>query len=244
MKVGIVADVHANWHALLQVLQELDQIHGVALTVCAGDLVCYGAYPNEVVDLLRERSVACVCGNYDEAVAWGRATASRRPSSPGTEPLKRAALAWTTAQLGPRQQAYLRSLPWAVEFHLNGVRLLMLHAGRNDLDEVFDPNAPGAMALLTTGSDADITVLGHTHHAYTQTYGSVLLLNPGAVGRSLDRDTRASYAVLDTDTRQASIYRAAYDVEAAATAIECSGMPIGIALLVRHGVRRLEELPI
>jgi diadenosine tetraphosphatase ApaH/serine/threonine PP2A family protein phosphatase len=68
-------------------------------------------------------------------------------------------------------------------------------------------------------------------------------VNPGAVGRSLDGDTRASYAVLETANRQVHFFRVAYDIEAAVRDIERSGMPLEIATLVRHGARRLEEVP-
>ncbi len=244
MKIGIVADVHANLHALTQVLDELDDFHGVDLTICAGDLVCYGAHPNEVIDLLRQRSVACVCGNYDDAVAWGRPVASRRPSSPGTEPLKRAALAWTKARMAPWQRDYLRSLPWAQEHRLDGLRILVLHAGPGSLDEPLDPSEPEAMALLTTHIEADVIIVGHTHHAYTYIARNTLVVNPGAVGRSLDGDVTASYAVLDTQSGVATIHRTPYDLDGAVAAIERSGMPVEIAALVRYGLRRLEELPL
>lgn len=44
MKLGLISDIHGNLHALEQVLLELEE-RQVQLILCAGDLVCYGAFP-------------------------------------------------------------------------------------------------------------------------------------------------------------------------------------------------------
>ena len=111
MKLGLISDIHGNLHALEQVLLELEE-QQVQLILCAGDLVCYGAFPNEVLELLRQKSIPTVLGNYDAAVAWDLPTVSSKPSSPQTEPIKLAALAWAKAQISSENVHYLRSLPW------------------------------------------------------------------------------------------------------------------------------------
>ena len=114
MKIGIIADIHANLQALQTVL---DALHAepVDLIVCAGDLVCYGAQPNEVLNLVRSLGIPSVMGNYDDAVAWDRPSASRTASSAATEPLKLAALRWTVERLAPNHRDYLRGLPWRAD---------------------------------------------------------------------------------------------------------------------------------
>lgn len=61
MKIGLIADIHGNLQALERVLAALDAA-GVELVLCVGDLVCYGANPNEVLALVRERGIFCVTG--------------------------------------------------------------------------------------------------------------------------------------------------------------------------------------
>jgi putative phosphoesterase len=241
MRLGIIADIHANLHALAVVLHALDA-DGAELIVCAGDLVCYGAHPNETLDRLRERGIPTVVGNYDDAVAWNRPRASRTPSSPATEPLKQAALAWTQAQIAARGRAYLRGLPWTLGYRIDGLRLAVVHAGLDYLDEWITPAQPDALAQLVATIRADVIVLGHTHQAFVQHIKDATVINPGAVGRALDGDPRAAYAVLDTTSRAVDLRRVAYDVEAAAHAIVRSGMPAEIGVLLRHGARWLEEV--
>ncbi len=53
MRTAVFSDTHGNLHAPQAVLvdiaqQEVDQFY------CLGDLVGYGAYPNEVIELIRE----------------------------------------------------------------------------------------------------------------------------------------------------------------------------------------------
>ena len=87
-------------------------------------------------------------------------------------------------------------------------------------------------------------MLGHTHQPFTVRVHDTLFINPGAVGRSLDRDVRATCAVLDTRTHNVDFHRVEYDVDSAAQSILASGMPDGIATLLRYGMRRIEEAEI
>jgi putative phosphoesterase len=241
MKLGFISDIHGNLHALRKVLEDVDT-YDVGLVLCAGDMVCYGAYPNEVVDILRERCVPCVAGNYDDAVAWNRPRAARQPSTPRNEPLKQAALEWAKTCLTPQNGRYLRSLPWTLEFCLDGLRVGVIHAGLEYLDEWHTPDQPAGFLALADHFRADVILLGHSHQSFTYRCDQTLFVNPGAVGRSLDGDLRAAYAVFDTQTRQVDLRRVSYNVEAAAQAIAQSGMPPEIAILVRQGVRRIEEV--
>ncbi|MBN1312772.1 MAG: metallophosphoesterase family protein [Anaerolineae bacterium] len=241
MRIGLIADVHANLHALEQVLKTLDE-QNVNLILCAGDLVCYGAHPNEVVRLLYERQVSCVAGNYDDAVAWNQPTASRKPSSPANEPLKRAALVWTQHQVTASTIQYLADLPWMVRHWVGGISVCVLHAGLDYLDEWISPDDLSGFDDLAKLLSADVVVLGHTHRAYAFEHQGTFFINPGAVGRSLDGDVRAAYAILDTQEELVTFGRVAYDIEAATQAIAASDMPDEIAELVRCGARRIEEV--
>ena len=241
MRLGLIADIHANLDALTAVLAELDRAR-VELIVCAGDLVCYGAFPNECLDLLRGRGIPSVLGNYDDAVAWERPAASRTPSSPATEPLKRAALRWAQREVSAYHRPILRSLPWSMEFRLHGQRIHVLHAGPEYLDEWLSPEQPERLAALAHTTNAELIVLGHTHQPFVWRDQTTTIVNPGAVGRSLDGDARAACAIWDSATREATLMRVTYDVDAAAEAIAHSGMPAELGALLRHGARRVEEL--
>lgn len=241
MKLGLIADIHGNLQALEAVLEALGR-EGVDLVLCAGDLVAYGANPNAVIGRLRDEGIPSVTGNYDDAAAWGRPTASEKRSSPLTEPLKQAALAWTQGVLRDDHRRYLKGLPWQLDYRLDGQKLSLLHAGLSALDAWVTPDTPDALGLLAETIQADVVVLGHTHQAFTCRHGGTLFINPGAVGRALDGDPRAAYAILELDTLSVTHHRVTYNLEGAVAAIQRSDMPSGIAQLVRHAARRIEEV--
>lgn len=241
MKLGLIADVHGNLHALKAVLSALEA-DGADFVLCAGDLVCYGAQPTGVIKLLRERGIPSVCGNYDYAVAHGLGSASKKPSTPRNEVLKLAALRWAQENLLPAEKRYLSSLPWMMRFVFDGLHVAVLHAGIEYLDAWYTPEYPQGLQVLASRVDADVIVMGHTHRAFTHRVSSRLMVNPGAVGRALDGDTRAAYAVLDTDLLEVRLSRVQYDLRGAVRMIEKSGMPPEIARLMERGARRIEDL--
>jgi putative phosphoesterase len=247
MKIGLIADIHGNQHALTKVLSQL-YLERVDLILCAGDLVCYGSQTNQVLDLMRSCAIPCVTGNYDAAVAWNLPSASNKPSSPATEALKQTALDWAKRNVHSKHRDYLRGLPWMLSYYLDKLRIVVIHAGLQQLDEWYSPEEPAHLCQLAAQMAADVIVLGHTHQPFVceVEYApgrKTLFVNPGAVGRSLDGDTRSAYATLQTATRDVQLKRIEYDVKMAVQAIMNSGMPHEIGLLIQYGVRRVEQLP-
>jgi Predicted phosphoesterase len=67
MRVAVVSDIHGNLHALEAVLAALEPQAPDELW-CLGDLVGYGARPNECCATIEARSSICLVGNHDLAV--------------------------------------------------------------------------------------------------------------------------------------------------------------------------------
>ncbi|MGC8842688.1 MAG: metallophosphoesterase family protein, partial [bacterium] len=65
MRYGIISDIHSNLPALEVVITYLK--NEVDAFLCLGDIVGYGAQPNECCDIIRELRPICVAGNHD----WG-----------------------------------------------------------------------------------------------------------------------------------------------------------------------------
>src|SRR5918992_3273940 len=66
MRLGIFSDVHANLEALQAVLQAYQEVQ-IDRYVCLGDIVGYGANPNECCKLVRDLTELVVMGNHDAA---------------------------------------------------------------------------------------------------------------------------------------------------------------------------------
>src|SRR5690606_32463037 len=68
MRLGIFSDVHANIEALSAVMEAYRQ-ESIDAYYCLGDVVGYGASPNECADIIREKASVTILGNHDAAVA-------------------------------------------------------------------------------------------------------------------------------------------------------------------------------
>jgi predicted phosphodiesterase len=67
MQVAIVSDIHGNRHAFEAVLEDIAA--GPAVEVwCLGDVVGYGADPNDCCEIAREHCAVVLSGNHDLAV--------------------------------------------------------------------------------------------------------------------------------------------------------------------------------
>lgn len=240
MQILILSDVHGNRFALQAVLEaelECDAI------LCLGDIVGYGAHPNECCALLREAEADCLSGNHDAAALgkinshWFNATAET-------------AILWTRAQLSPENKVWLNALP--AQNQWPNWEFQAVHASlRKPWEEyIIDP----AVALPTMQRMVwPLCFYGHTHrpdfyrcwNVQTQLLqlqqttarpGDVLeieeretgwqfLVNPGSCGQPRDGDPRAKYAIFDTDSGEIEFFGQEYDVKAARTAILEAGLP-------------------
>src|SRR3954470_15168558 len=67
MLVAIASDIHANSHAFEAVLADIASTDASELW-CLGDIVGYGADPNDCCLIAREHAAVCLAGNHDLAV--------------------------------------------------------------------------------------------------------------------------------------------------------------------------------
>ena len=80
MKLAVISDIHGNLQALEAVLASIDD-EGVDKVYCLGDIVGYGARPNECIGLIFLRQIPCILGNHDEAVNYWKKAVEINPTS-------------------------------------------------------------------------------------------------------------------------------------------------------------------
>jgi predicted phosphodiesterase len=112
MRFAVISDIRGNIFALQSVLSAIDSDPlRLDAIVCAGDLVGLGPNPNEVIDLLLERNIESVLGNYDDAVAFDRIGSGRDFPDFESEAIDNEAVRWTRQTLTPENLEYLQQLP-------------------------------------------------------------------------------------------------------------------------------------
>lgn len=227
-RFGVVSDIHANLEALEAVLERL---RGLEI-VCLGDLVDYGAEPNEVIARLRESGARSILGNHDAAALSG--------DSSLFNPKAAMSSAWTRARLSEESRAYLLGLKDEMRLTLGGVDFYMTHGSPDDhLWEYVDPRTDSDLfGYYLDRVGAKVIGLGHTHTPFVWEEEGRVVFNPGSVGQPRDGDWRASCAVVTVGegAPRVDVARVGYDVEAAAEKILHAGLPASHATRLSAGV--------
>lgn len=235
MLIALISDIHSNLEALEAVWSEIKHADVI---LCMGDLVGYGASPNEVVEFIRKqmkkRTFLCVRGNHDNAIAFG--------ADWGFNPYARQAVRWHQRVMTVENLEFLRELPVRQLFTDDtGRSYLLIHGSpRAPLEEYLFPWLPdGEFKAVLSYVRQDDLLLGHTHVPMLKVIGGRRIINPGSVGQPRNGDWRASYAVIDTEKEplnNVEFHRVEYNVGEAARKIIEAGLPRFLADRLFEGV--------
>ena len=250
MLLGILSDPHANQFALEAVLQDVDLVRPDVL-ICLGDFVGYGAQPNEVVQMLKDRCEISLAGNHDLAVLGSRL-------APRMNEMATAAADWTRDQLLEETRSFLEGLS-----SQGNIESISIAHG-----SLRDPVSEYVLDVATAGAnfdeqDFDVAFVGHTHvpaafwmelesnrvragrlgvsggrNEVDFSFDSVgrLLLNPGSVGQPRDGDPRAAWAAWEPEKRVMTLRRVEYPFAYEQESIRKAGLPEPLAARLAEGL--------
>lgn len=242
MRWAILSDVHGNLEAFQAVIGDL-QAEKADQIAFLGDVVGYGADPNECLSLLRNLTDWVVAGNHDYGAVG-------LTNIDVFNPLARSAILWTREKLSGENQAYLRQL---LLFRNNG-NVTFVHSTPNQPEEWYYlftfPEAEEAFLSLS----GDLAFVGHSHRPLILTKagsgeveavnleetvlkpGVRYIINVGSVGQPRDGYPEAAYGLYDEGTRRFRLKRLPYDVETAQKKIIRSGLPSFLAQRLSRGI--------
>ena len=233
MRIAIISDIHSNIEALTKSMELIDML-SVQEIVCLGDIIGYGANPNECVELVRQRCSTVIKGNHEDAVENISLTDHFTDNA-------RAAIFWTRKQLTEKNVEYLHALP--LSHTADGI--LFVHASPchpADWNYIFDEHeACEAFRCYSEG----ICCIGHTHipvifssrgRVQRITQEEQAIINVGSIGQPRDRNTDLSFGILDTDQWTYENVRSPYDMETAARKILNTALPQRLGLRLFMGV--------
>ncbi len=236
MRIALIGDIHANLPALEAVLAHADS-HDVEAIWHVGDFVGYGAFPDEVVRLLRKRDdVLSIVGNYDLKVLRFKKKKDKWRKT--KQPEKYRAFEWAYENLSKKSRKYLRFLSQELRLKVKGRRILLTHGSpASDEEPITADTTEKRLSDLAHEAKADIIISGHAHQALVRKVDDVWFINTGSVGRPDDGDPRACYAILEINSDQIEVnhYRVAYDVDRMVAAIQEHSLPEVFAQMFIQG---------
>jgi diadenosine tetraphosphatase ApaH/serine/threonine PP2A family protein phosphatase len=246
----ILSDIHSNLDALEACLAAAPAYDAVANL---GDVVGYGACPNQVIERSRELGNIVVRGNHDKACAG-------MMDVRGFNYIAAAAVVWTHHELTPDNLAWLKALPQGPLPLSPLTDAQVAHGSPRDEDEYLLASDHAAVSAFNI--EVPVTFFGHTHmqggfvigEQQEETFrpefneqeaivSSELslngegkyLINPGSIGQPRDGDWRAAFAVYDSESRTVTFFRVPYDLAKAQQRIRDAGLPERLADRLTHG---------
>jgi len=233
MRLAIISDIHSNLPALQKAIEEIDR-RGVDEIFCLGDVVGYGAHPNECLELVKQRCSVVLKGNHDAAAVDLSVAAFFTNHA-------RVAAQWTNRHLSAENKAILKDLPLLAQ---RG-ELVFVHASPVDPEEwnyVLDIGEVRRALEAFTGT---ICFIGHSHipgvfshHGLADRIqkGERYVINVGSVGQPRDGDPRLSFGIFDSTAWVYENVRADYDVDLARESIIKVGLPRMLGERLRSGL--------
>lgn len=236
MRYLILADIHANLDALKAVLERAKKEH-IDKYIILGDVLDYGAEPNETIEVLRGLSPQEAVRGDHEKIFTGEL------SEEYFDPEVLRCSRWTKKQLTEESINYIKTFP-------KGPRTIddtfeIVHGSYPDEDMyIIDSEI-----LITsfTYLKAPIGFFGHTHvpvifiqksngkndvagfrggeNMFQLKDDEKYLINPGSVGQPRDNNPDTAFAVFDSDTKTITMFRISYDKDRAAKKIMDAGLP-------------------
>ncbi|HVI09260.1 MAG TPA: metallophosphoesterase family protein [Candidatus Binatia bacterium] len=250
MRILLLSDIHANLEALEACLASAPP-HDLVANL--GDVVGYGASPNEVVDRSRGLGHIFVRGNHDKA-------ATGLLPLDDFNPLAAAAAVWTRDQLTEEHHTWLKELPHGPVKLEDFPEAQLVHGSPEDEDAYVVSIGDALVPLLAVPNP--VTFFGHTHlqggffangssaDGFRPEYRTVgkaesvalqlkqntrYMINPGSVGQPRDGDWRAAFAMFDTDARVVHFHRTPYNLKGAQDRIFAANLPPRLATRLAAG---------
>jgi len=222
MRIAIISDIHSNLEALTKAFELIDQ-ESVHEIVCLGDVVGYGANPNECVHLVRSRCRIVLRGNHDAAAVNPLNADSFTKNA-------RIAADWTRQQLSAENRQFLEGLPYT--FSRDGI--LFVHSSPYQPESWYYVLSEEDLEVAFQNFSEQICFLGHSHFpgifsedgpAKAVNRGSRFLVNVGSIGQPRDGNSKLSFGIFDTENWNYRNIRSEYPLQLAAEKILRAGLP-------------------
>ena len=241
MRYAIFSDVHSNIEAFQFVLKEIEKLN-IDQRLFLGDIVGYGANPNEAIDMLKSSADIILAGNHDYAAVDMTDITYFNPHA-------KEAILWTKEILKQDHKEYLKKLPVTMVVdnitlaHSSPKEPLMWHYIINTFD---------AMENLDY-FNTPLCFIGHSHYPaiiesdasgrintpkdkiIKLNSNSKYIINDGSVGQPRDRNPDASFIVYDSSNMTIEFKRVPYDIKSAQEKMRREGLPEYLIDRLTHG---------
>jgi predicted phosphodiesterase len=229
-RLAFIGGIYSNYPALVATLADIDR-RGVDGTWFLGDLGAFGPYPDRVPELLIERQVPGIQGNYEESLSSGATDCNCGYTDPRDNAYAQISYDYTASHTSDALKRWMGTLPREVRLEVHGVRVLLSHGSPRRINEfLWHSTSPEPfLKRLCDESRADVILCTHTGlHWHRALKGNRNVVNAGVIGRPAnDGRTNVWYALLTIERGAISVEHVPvdYDHETLAREMRAERLP-------------------
>lgn len=250
-RVAFIGGIYSNYHALTATLAEIAK-RGVDATYFLGDLGAFGPHPDRVPELLIERQVPGIQGNYEESLSSGAADCHCGYTDPRDNHYAQISYDYTFAKTSDKLKQWMGTLPREIRFVAGDRRFLLCHGSPRQINEFLWRSTSPVPFLekLCTEHEADVIVCTHTGMQWhRELAGNRHVINAGVIGRPAnDGRTNVWFTIVEVRGSEVSVefVPVAYDHDRLAAEMRAEHLPEEFVETVLTGwwTTCLEILPV
>lgn len=198
-RIAVVADIHANIHALQVFMDHINKECQVSKILNVGDFLQIGPNPVEVFDIvMNDKRFINIMGN-NEHVLFNR----KLMEFPKEEVEHQD---WVIQMLGKERMDKLEKLPFKRIINIENKKILMLHTRINSIIgfPLLYQKKSLEEFINDYNEDVDYVLIGHTHlPLYATNWSLKNILNPGAFG--CGKDGIVKFIIMEIDNEIVNI---------------------------------------
>jgi putative phosphoesterase len=174
MLIAIISDIHGNLPALENAVHICNNKFKVDKFICLGDVVGYGPWSNECVEIIKElKNVTKILGNHEEYFI--------KKSCSSHNPLTKLFFQYSILNF----KYFSEIKTYKKEFILNKIKYT------HTIDQRY-------IYSDTVFNYSQNLVIGHSHEQYKKINDKYWIINPGSIGQNRKNINKIDFAILNS----------------------------------------------
>jgi predicted phosphodiesterase len=202
LRFAFIGGIYSNYHALVAALAEIDR-RGVDATWFLGDLGAFGPHPNRIPELLIERAITGIQGNYEQSLSTRARDCNCGYTDPRDNAYAQISYDYTFENTSDSFKDWMGTLPQQIRFEADGRRFLLCHGSPRRINEfLWRSTSPEPfLERLCREAEADVVVCTHSGlHWDKRLPSGAHVINAGVIGRPAnDGRTNVWIALVESD---------------------------------------------
>lgn len=229
-RIGFIGGIYSNYYALEATLADI-RLRSLDATYFLGDLGAFGPHPDRVPELLIERGIPGIQGNYEESLSTRATDCHCGYTDPRDNHYAQISYDYTFEHTSDALKDWMGTLPRNIRFTIGAKRFLLCHGSPRKINEFLwrSTSSEPFLERMCDAHDADVIVCTHTglqwHRALSR---GRHVVNAGVIGRPAnDGRTNVWYTIVEVrgDSVQVEFVPVTYDHEKLAREMRDERLP-------------------